>query len=105
MRWERLFDDLEAQAAEAEHASLGPEVADRTRRELARVRLADRFRAAVGRRVTLVVAGVGQVTGTGAGRRAGLAARIRARGQRNGGADRGRGQHRGSGDPRRGRGR
>jgi hypothetical protein len=64
MRWERLFDDLEAQAAEAEHASLGPEVADRTRRELARVRLADRFRGAVGRRVTIAVAGVGQVTGT-----------------------------------------
>jgi hypothetical protein len=64
MRWERLFDDLEAQAAEAEQASLGPEVADRTRRELARVRLADRLRAAVGCRVTIVVAGVGQVTGT-----------------------------------------
>ena len=64
MLWERLFDDLEAQAAEAEHASLGPEVADRTRRELARVRLADRVRAAVGRRVTIVVAGAGRVTGT-----------------------------------------
>jgi hypothetical protein len=64
MRWERLFDDLEAQVAEAEHASLGAEVADRTRRELARVRLADRFRPAIGRRVTIVVAGRGQMTGT-----------------------------------------
>jgi hypothetical protein len=64
MRWERLFDDLEAQVAEAEHASLGAEVADRTRRELARVRLADRFRSAVGRQVTIVVAGLGRMTGT-----------------------------------------
>ncbi len=64
MRWERLFDDLEAQAAEAEQASFGPEVADRTRRELARVRLADRYRAAAGRQLTIVVGGLGPLTGS-----------------------------------------
>jgi hypothetical protein len=35
-----------------------------TRRELARVRLADRFRLTVGRQVTVAVAGLGQVTAT-----------------------------------------
>ncbi|MGH8825300.1 MAG: hypothetical protein ACRDVN_12585 [Jiangellaceae bacterium] len=64
MRWERLFDDLEAQAAEAEQASLGPEVADRTRREVARVRLTDRFRPAIGRHVTIAVKGLGPLAGT-----------------------------------------
>ncbi len=47
-RFDRLFDDLEAQADAAEREELAAEVADRTRREVARVGLADRIRAAAG---------------------------------------------------------
>ena len=61
MRWQRLFEDLEAQVERAEQATLESEVADRTRREVARIRLADRFRAALGREVTIRVMGVGPV--------------------------------------------
>ena len=45
-RWERLFADLEAQFAESEVGEMRAEVADRTRAELAKLRMADRLRAA-----------------------------------------------------------
>lgn len=61
MRWQLLFEDLEAQAEQVLQDSFESEVADRTRRELARVRLADRFRAATGRHVTVRVVGLGVV--------------------------------------------
>jgi hypothetical protein len=72
MRWERLFDDLEAQLNADEARELAAEVADRTRRERALVGLHERFAAAVDRNVVEVrVAGVGLlrglVTGTGQG--------------------------------------
>ncbi|NHC13024.1 hypothetical protein [Motilibacter deserti] len=63
MRWEELFADLEAQLEEAERAEHQAEVADRTRRELARVRLVDRLRAAVGSSLTVVVGAAGRVRG------------------------------------------
>ena len=63
MRWRALFDDLEAQAEQAGAAQLAAEVADRTRSELATVRLADRFRASVGRPLVLSVEAAGQVAG------------------------------------------
>jgi hypothetical protein len=48
MRWDRLFDDLEAQLGAEERRERDSEVADRTRRERACVTLLARFAASVG---------------------------------------------------------
>ncbi|HEY9376709.1 MAG TPA: hypothetical protein VIQ02_06400 [Jiangellaceae bacterium] len=63
MRWQRLFDDLEAQVEQADQAALDAEVADRTRREIARVRLADRLRASVGASIVMRVSGCDPLAG------------------------------------------
>lgn len=63
MRWEDLFRDLEAQLEAAEQAELAAEVADRTRAEAARLRMADRLAPAAGHGVRLHVRGAGQVSG------------------------------------------
>jgi len=63
VRWEALFDDLEAQLDTAEAAELGAEVSDRTRRELARLGLDDRARAAVGATVVLGLGPAGTAQG------------------------------------------
>ena len=58
MRWERLFEDLEAQWEAESRRDLDHEVADRTRRERAAVGLYERLAAAAGARVALrLVAG------------------------------------------------
>ena len=70
MRWERLFDDLEAQLGADEARELAAEVADRTRRERAQLGLFERLTAVLdGAVVELRVAGVGLVRGvvTGCG--------------------------------------
>lgn len=63
MRWQGLFDDLEAQFDAALAAELAGEVADRTRRETARLRLADRLRVAEGATVAVTVPGGGVLRG------------------------------------------
>lgn len=69
MRWDELFRDLEAQWEQLERGEQAGEVADRTRRELASVSLADRLRAAGGSEIELaLLAGervVGRVLDTG----------------------------------------
>jgi hypothetical protein len=69
-RWERLFEDLAAQAAAAEAAELAGDIDDRTRFEVGSVRLADRLRAAVGRPVRIGC--VGGASATGAVREVGV---------------------------------
>ncbi len=64
VRWQRLFADLVAQLDAADLSDRDLEIADRTRRELAAVRLMDRFRAGVGHVVDLRLAGGARVEGT-----------------------------------------
>ncbi len=63
MRWDELFDDLDAQFNEVETAELAAEVADRSRREIALLRLVDRLRPVLGRAITLRLEGAGNVDG------------------------------------------
>jgi len=63
VRWDALFDDLEGQLAAAGSAELAAEVSDRSRRELARVRLSGRAQANLGAELTVRVAGVGPLRG------------------------------------------
>jgi hypothetical protein len=68
MSWEdelfALFDDLEGQAGALAAAERGAEHADRSRAEYQTVTLASRLMASVGTELTLVVTGVGALTGT-----------------------------------------
>lgn len=63
MRWQRLFDDLEAQAEAHDAAEFEAEVSERSRYEIGQVRLADRLRAAVGHPVDVCCRGAGPVSG------------------------------------------
>jgi hypothetical protein len=63
MRWQALFDDLEAQAEAAEAADLAAEVADRTRRERGLLRILDRLLPVEGHPVAVTVVGAGPVRG------------------------------------------
>ena len=57
MRWDALFDDLEAQARAIAQSERAAEVADRSRFEIGAVGVTDRARAAVGRRLRIRLAG------------------------------------------------
>ncbi len=67
MGWEddlfALFDDLEGEATALYAADRDAEVADRSRAEYQQVTLVSRLMASVGTDVTLVVTGIGPVTG------------------------------------------
>jgi hypothetical protein len=58
MRWDALFADLETAAAGAWQRERDAEIAERTRAELARLRLADRLRAATDRPAEAAEVGV-----------------------------------------------
>ena len=64
MRWQRLFDDLEARLDGERGEDLDAEVADRIRGELAATSLADRLRGAAGHLIAVEAAGVGRLDGT-----------------------------------------
>ena len=63
MRWDELFDDLDAQFNEIETGDLAAEVADRTRREVALLRLVARLRPVLGQQLAVRVLGAGVVEG------------------------------------------
>ena len=63
MRWDRLFSDLEGQLLAAEAAELADEVRDRTRRELALLRISDRIAGSAGHPVGVTVEGAGDLRG------------------------------------------
>ena len=63
MRWQALFDDLEAQAAEADAAELRAEVADRSRTERGRVRFIDRLSPGIGHQLSIGTRGAGSLHG------------------------------------------
>lgn len=63
MRWQQLFDDLEAQYEAAQAAELAAEVSDRTRRETALLRIVDRLRPSIGHPIVVRLAGAGVIEG------------------------------------------
>lgn len=63
VRWQLLFDDLEAQLDAAVAAELAGEVAERSRLEAGRIRLSDRLAEAAGAAVAVSLPGSGVVRG------------------------------------------
>lgn len=63
MRWERFFEDLEAEADGAVGAERQAEVADRAAREVGRQHLTDRLRVAAGQEIAIRVNGAGLIRG------------------------------------------
>ena len=63
MRWQALFDDLEAQLRAAEAAELHGEVADRTRRETGLLRVVDRLVPAAGSEIAVALGAAGVLRG------------------------------------------
>ncbi|KRE37695.1 hypothetical protein ASG73_08590 [Janibacter sp. Soil728] len=57
MRWDRLFDDLEAQLAAHTRLELDAEVAERTRTERSKITLGERIAGGVGARLVVRVRG------------------------------------------------
>jgi hypothetical protein len=64
VRWDRLFDDFDAQFQVAATEEFAGEVADRSRRELAGITLLDRLRPACGAGIECDVEGAGVIHAT-----------------------------------------
>ena len=64
MRWDQLFADLEAEAAELAAQDRDAEIAERTRAALSEVRWLERVRGATGSPATLVLGADTRVAGT-----------------------------------------
>jgi hypothetical protein len=64
VRWDNLFDDLEAQLDQLAEAELAGEVAERSRIEVSKFGLVDRLRPAIGQPVSVTVPGAPAVVGT-----------------------------------------
>jgi hypothetical protein len=64
VRWDELFDDLEAQAAVLERVERASEVADRTRAEVGRLTLVNRLRGAAEGELSVTLFGAGVLSGT-----------------------------------------
>lgn len=63
MRWDALFQDMEAQLAAEQRLVLESEVSERARVEIAGIALADRLRAALGRELAVLLSSGLQVSG------------------------------------------
>jgi hypothetical protein len=63
MRWDSLFEDLEAQLDAADAAELDAEVRERSRLEAAKLLLTERLLAAVGHPVSIQTRGAGVIRG------------------------------------------
>ena len=63
MRWERLFADLEIELAAAEAAERDAEVSERTRGEVAKLRLVDRLRVVEDETLSVDLCGAGTWSG------------------------------------------
>lgn len=64
MRWNALFEDMEAQLAEAEALAFESEVSERARADMALVGLADRLRGSLGGAIGVHLVSGSTVTGT-----------------------------------------
>jgi hypothetical protein len=64
VRWDWLFDDLEAQFETSAHDEFADEVSDRSRREVAGITLLDRLRPACGTAIECAVDGAGVIRAT-----------------------------------------
>lgn len=64
MRWNALFEDMEAQLAEAETLALASEVSERSRADLALVGLSDRLRGSLGGAIGIHLVSGSTFTGT-----------------------------------------
>lgn len=64
MRWDALFEDMEAQLASVDRLDLESEIAERSRADVAGIELADRLRGSLGLRVAVHLASGAAFEGT-----------------------------------------